>query len=326
MRRREFIAGLGGAAVWPLVARGQQQPPRQIGALLGGDENESVARSFAEEFQKKLRQLGWLEGRNLHIEWRWAGNDRERARVYAAELVGLNLEVIFCANTIAIGALQRATTAIPIVFASVTGPVANRFVSSLAHPDGNITGFSDREPDIGGKLVGLLKTVAPHLTRVAILFNPTTNSGRLVPFAQETAIALGTEPVLAQVYDMQGLEDAIVSFAREPNGGIVDPGDTFTSTNRDVIVALAARYRLPVIYGLRQSVEAGGLLSYSADYLAQYSGAAGYVDRLLKGAKVSELPVQQPVKYEFVINLKTAKALGLTVPPNLLAIADEVIE
>jgi putative ABC transport system substrate-binding protein len=325
IRRREFIAGLGSAAAWPLAAPAQQRL-RHIGALLGGDENDAVVRSFAEEFQRKLQQLGWIEGYNLRIEWRWAGNNRERARAYAAELVGVNPEVIFCANTISISALQKATTGIPVVFASVTDPVANGFVSSLARPNGNITGFSDREPDIGGKLVELLKKIAPHLTRVAILFNPPTNSGRLVPFAQSAAIALGMEPVLAKVYDMQGLQDAIGSFVGKPNGGIVVPGDTFTQASSDVIIALAVRHKLPAIYAIRSNVVAGGLLSFSADYLAQYAGAAGYVDRLLKGVKVRELPVQQPVKYEFVINLKTAKALGLTIPETLLATADEVIQ
>jgi len=325
MRRRKFIAGLAGTVAWPLAAPAQQRL-RQIGALPSGNENDAAARSLAEEFQRKLQQSGWVEGYNLRIEWRWAGNNRERAQTYAAELVGLNPEVIFCASTIAISALQKATTVIPIVFASVTDPVANGFVSSLARPDGNITGFSDREPDIGGKLVEFLKKIAPHLTRVAILFNPPTNSGRLVPFAQRTAIELGMEPVLAQVHDMQGFQDAIASFVREPNGGIVVPGDTFMQASRDVIIALAARHKLPAIYGIRSNVVAGGLLSFGADYLAQYGGAAGYVDRLLKGAKVSELPVQQPVKYELVINLRTAKTLGLEIPPAVLALADEVIE
>jgi putative ABC transport system substrate-binding protein len=299
---------------------------RQIGALLGGDENDDVARSRVDEFRRKLQQLGWLEGRNIHIEWRWASNDRERARAHAVELVALDLDVIFCSNTIAISALQGTMSATPIVFASVTDPVANGFVGSLARPERNITGFSDRDPDTGAKLTELLKKIASHLTRVAIIINPPTNSGRMVPPAQKAAIALGVEPVLAKVYDLQGLEDAIVSFAREPNGGIVVPADIFTETHRDLIIALAARFKLPVIYAFRSNVEAGGLLSYGADQFAEYAGAAGYVDRILRGAKVNELPVQMPTKYELVINLKTAKALGLTIPETLLATADELIQ
>jgi putative tryptophan/tyrosine transport system substrate-binding protein len=325
MRRRELIAGLGGAVAWPLAARAQQSMHR-VGALLGGDANDAVARSRADEFRKALQRLGWLEGRNVHIEWRWAGNDREQARAYAADLVGLNPEVIFCANTIAISALQRSTTAIPIVFASVTDPIANGFVSSLARPDQNITGFSDREPEMGAKLMQLLKEIAPHVARVAIIVNPPTNAGRLPSSVQRTAIALGTEPVLAEVYDVQGLEEAIVSFARQPDGGVVVPADIFTETHRDLIITLAARFKLPAIYAFRSNAMAGGLLSYGVDQLAEYAGAATYVDRILRGAKVSDLPVQQPVKYELVINLGTARALNLTIPPNILALADEVIE
>jgi putative ABC transport system substrate-binding protein len=325
IRRRTFIVGLGSAAAWPVVARAQQRM-RQIGALLSGDENDIVTRSWVETFQNRLQQLGWLQGRNVHIEWRWAGNDREQARAYAMELVGLNPDVIFCANTIAISALQRTTATTPVVFAAVTDPVGNGFVSNLARPDRNITGFSDRDPSIGGKLPELLKKIVPHVTRVAIVVNPATNSGRAVPFVESTAIALGLEPVLTQVDDVQGLENAIVAFARGPNGGIVVPADIFSETHRDLIIALAARLKLPAIYAIRSNAVAGGLLSYGADMFAEYAGAAGYVDRILKGAKVSELPVQQPVKYEFVINLKTAQALGLTIPETLLATADEVIQ
>jgi putative tryptophan/tyrosine transport system substrate-binding protein len=323
MRRREFIAGLAGAAASPLALPAQQL--RRIGALLGGEESDPVAQERVDAFRQKLEQLGWLEGRSAHVDWRWAANDREKARAYAAELVGLHPEVIFCSNTIAITDLKQATTTIPIVFASVTEPVANGFVSSLSHPGGNITGFSDRDPSIGGKLSELIKAITPGLERIAIIFNPAINAGRLPQIVYTAATALGIQPILTPVADVRGLEEAIASFARQPGGGLVVPADIFTETHQRLIVELAARHKLPAIYAFRSNVLAGGLASYGVDQFAQYAGAAGYVDRILKGAKASDLPVQQPLKYEFIINARTANALGLTIPETLLATADEVI-
>jgi putative tryptophan/tyrosine transport system substrate-binding protein len=270
--------------------------------------------------------LGWSEGRSAHIDWRWANNDREKARAYAAELVALNPEVIFCSNTPAISALKPATTIIPIVFASVTDPVGNGFVSSLSRPGGNITGFSDRDPSVGGKLSELIKAIAPDIKRVAIIFNPATNAGRLPQTVHTAATALGMQPILTPVVDVRGLEEAITSFARQPGGGLVVPADVFTETHKRFIVELAARHKLPAMYAFRSNVLAGGLASYGVDQPAQYAGAAGYVDRILRGTKVSDLPVQQPLKYELIINARTAKALGITIPEALLATADEVIQ
>jgi putative tryptophan/tyrosine transport system substrate-binding protein len=265
-------------------------------------------------------------GHTVHVDWRWAANDREKAHAYAAELIGLHPEVIFCSNTIAITALKQVTTTVPIVFASVTDPVANGFVSSLPRPGGNITGFSDRDPSIGGKMSELIKAIAPDLKRVAIIFNPATNAGRLPQTVHTAATALGMQPMLTPVADLRELEGAIASFARQPGGGLVVPADIFTETHQRLIVELAARHKLPAMYAFRSNVLAGGLASYGVDQFAQYAGAAGYVDRILKGAKVSDLPVQQPLKYEFVVNARTAKTLGLSIPETLLATADEVIQ
>ncbi len=323
MRRREFIAGLAGATAWPLPLAAQQL--RRIGALLGGDQNDPVAQERVDAFRQRLEQLGWSEGHTAHIDWRWAANDRERARAYAAELVGLSPEVIFCSNTPAISALKQATTTIPIVFASVTDPVGNGFVSSLSRPGGNITGFSDRDPSIGSKMAELIKAIAPELKRVAIIFNPATNAGSLPQTVHTAATALGLQSILTPVADVRELEEAIASFARQLGGGLVIPADIFTETHQRLIVELAARHKLPAMYAFRSNVLAGGLASYGVDQPAQYAGAAGYVDRILRGVTVSDLPVQQPLKYEFIINARTAKALGLAIPEVLLATADEVI-
>jgi ABC-type uncharacterized transport system substrate-binding protein len=330
MRRREFITLLGGVAAWPIAARAQ--PPdqvRRIGVLMGYAESPPVGQAFVAAFQEELQKLGWTEGRNIRIDTRWAtALDAEARQRFAKELVALQPDLILSHSTPTTAALLQQTRTIPIVFATVSDPVGSGFVASFPRPGANVTGFTNIEPTMAGKWLELLKEIAPRVNRVAFLFNPAT-----APYAEyylnpfkDAARSFVAEVIAASVRDTSELESVVAAQAREPNGGLVVMTDTFTSVHRVEITSLAARYRLPAVYPYRFFAELGGLLSYGVDLTDNYRRAASYVDRILKGAKPSELPVQAPVKFELVINLKTAKALGLDVPLHLQQRADEVIE
>jgi ABC-type uncharacterized transport system substrate-binding protein len=328
MNRREIITLLAGAAVLPVAARAQVGPTRRIGALIGSDESDRERQMWIEEFRRTLLRLGWAEGRNIRIDWRWAAADRDRAKTYAAELVSLQPDLIFVDNTFTADALQRATRTLPIVFAHITDPVTSGFVSSLARPGSNITGFSDSEPETRSKLVEFAKQLVPDVMRIATVGGPAkTGIGRNIIAAVATAAAsLGLKNTVIEVSNDREIEDAIVGFGREANGAVIVPGDPVTTAHRKLILAVAGRYRLPVIGGYRPLAADGALLSYGANVNEQYQGAASYVDRVLKGEKPAALPVQQPTKYELRVNVRTAKALGLTVPSSMQQLADEVIE
>ena len=333
MKRREFITLLGGAAAaWPHAARAQQTGQvRRIGALIGGEEGDSERQSYVAAFKDALQGLGWIEGRNLQIDWRWAATDVSGARTYAAELVALHPDLLFGDNSFVIAELQRATRIIPIIFARLQDPIGSGFVGSLARPEGNITGFSDGEPSARGKLAELMKEIAPSVRRVAILLGPTflpiTRTPNPNAREAETAASLvGLQPILVPTHDPREIENAITALAKETNGGLITASNALLPAHRKLVIELAARHKLPAIYSGPIWVREGGLMSYGADQIDQYRGAAGYVDRILKGAKPSDLPVQQPIKYRLVVNVKTAKALGLDLPLSVLVRIDEVIE
>jgi putative ABC transport system substrate-binding protein len=327
IRRRDFITLLGGAAARPLAA-GAQQPERvrRIGVLMSvaADGPEGQARLAA--FLKGLQQLGWTDGRNIRIDYRWGAGDAERSRKYAAELVTLGPDVILASGD-PVMALQQATRSVPIVFTIIADPVGAGLVDSMARPGGNSTGFMSYEHGFGAKWLELLKEIAPSVKRAAVIRNADESAG-IAQFAgiQGVAPALGVELSPIGVRDAGEIERAVTSFARFPNGGLIVTGSAPAAIHRDLIVTLAARHKLPAVYPGRFFVAAGGLISYGPDLVDQHRRAAGYVDRILKGEKPVDLPVQAPTKYELVINLTTAKALGLTVPDTLLARADEVIE
>ena len=330
MSRREFIMLLGGVvAAWPLVARAQQPDRmRHIGVLMGtaADDAESQARTAA--FAQGLAQLGWVDGRNVRIDTRWATTNADDIRRHAGELAALAPDVILAATgTFTVAPLLQATRTVPIVFVLVIDPVGAGFVASLARPGGNATGFTIFEYGMSGKWLELLKEIAPGVTRAAVLRDPAIASG-IGQFAAVQALApsLGVELSPVDVRDAPEIERAVTAFARSGKGGMIVTASALATRHRELIIALAARYKLPAIYAGRWFVTDGGLLSYGPDYVAQLRQAAGYVDRILKGERPADLPVQAPVKYETVLNLKTAKALGLTVPDTVLARADEVIE
>jgi len=325
MRRRDFITLVGGAAAWPLALRAQQSgPTRRIGVLmpLARDNPEAQARITA--FLQALQKLGWTEGRNLQIEYRWDTGDLQKA---ATELVASSPDVIYANSTPAVAALQQATRSVPIVFANVADPVSGGFVDSLAKPGGNITGFTNFDYDLGAKWVELLKEIAPSVTHVGVIRDPTTtvSIGQLAAI-QSAARTLGLEVSPLGGRDAKDIERTVTEFAGGSNRGLIAAASPLTGNNSDLIISLAARHRLPTVYPFRFFVTDGGLISYAPDPIDQNRQAAGYVDRILKGEKPSDLPVQSATKYELVINLKTAKALGLTVPPSLLSRADEIIE
>jgi putative ABC transport system substrate-binding protein len=328
MRRREFIAGVGSAAAWPFVARAQPSPRmRRIGVLMAmsADDPEGQARLGA--FAQGLQQLGWTIGQNIRIDYRWSGANADELRKYAAELVALTPDVILAHSSGAIAALLQATRTIPIVFTIVADPVGAGFVDSLARPGGNATGFTNFEYSFGGKWLELLKDLAPNVTRVAILRDSATAAGPAQFGAIQTvAQSFGVELRPLDTSNAGDIERAITMFARGSNGGLIVTGSAPATVHRKLIIALSAQNHLPAIYNSRHYVVDGGLISYGADDIDQFRSAAGYLDRILRGEKPADLPVQAPVKYELVINLKTAKALALTVPPALLARADEVIE
>jgi len=327
MRRRSFITLLGGAAAWPLAAHAQQpERVRRIGVLTGIGDDERAQARFA-VFGQALAQLGWIEGRNMRIDYRRGGGDIDRTRKHATELAASAPDVIFATGGPAVEQLLKATRAVPIVFAFTPDPVGAGLVESLSQPGGNATGFLQFEYSLSGKWLELLKQIAPGVTRAAVLRDPAITAG-IGQFAviQSVAPSLGVEVVPISVQDAAEIERAVTAFARSGDRGLIVTGSASAFVHRELIVALAARHKLPAVYFLRDSVTSGGLISYGADFIEQYRRAAGYVDRILKGAKPADLPVQAPTKYELVINLKTAKALGIEVPPTLLARADEVIE
>ena len=327
MKRREFIAALGGAAAWPMVARAQQpERPRRIGVLMNWTADDPETSSFVGAFAQGLAELGWTIGRNVRIEYRWGANDADLDRIYAPDLVALAPDVILAAGTVSVAALQRVTRTLPIVFVTVADPVGAGFVDSLARPGGNATGFTLFEYSLSGKWLELLKQIAPGITRVAVLRDPANPAGS-AQFAAIQAVAqsLGVEVSPVSVRDGE-IERAVTAFAVSANGGLIVTGSASATRYGETIIKLAARHKPPAVYPNRFSILAGGLICYGPDRIDMYRRAAGYIDRILKGEKPADLPVQAPTKYELVINLKTAKALGLEVPQSLLARADEVIE
>jgi ABC-type uncharacterized transport system substrate-binding protein len=328
LRRRDFITLLGGAAAWPLMARAQQSDRvRRVGVLMSLAEDDPEDRRRRAAFQQALRELGWNEGGNLRIDYRWYGGDPVRARVLAKDLLDLQPDLVVATATAGVAGLALQMRAIPIVFVAVSDPVGQGFVASLARPGGNATGLTFFEFSVIGKMLDALKQIAPAVSRVALAFNPDSLSNPPFLRAIEAAApTLAVELIKAPMRDVGEIEAAIPTAARQGGSGLLFVPDPFTNAHRDLIVGLAARYRLPAIYFLRSFVAAGGLLSYGVDVNDLFRRAAPYVDRVLKGAKPAELPVQQPTKFELAINLKAAKALGLDVPAALLALADEVIE
>jgi putative ABC transport system substrate-binding protein len=326
--RRGFIAALGGAAAWPLAGRAQQPARlRRLGVLMPWPENDPIAQASVTAFAHALGTLGWVEGKNIRIDYRFASNDPALLKSYAAELVGLSPRAILAGTPAAIEALRQLTRTIPIVFVLVTDPVGLGLIQSLARPGGNITGFSAYDPPIMGKWLQLLKEVAPRVARVAVIFNPDTQ-----PYAalfnqaiDSTAPSFGVTVTLAPVHDDTEIGQVVAAQGREQGGGVICLPDSFVFTHRVVITAAAARYGLPLI-GLPDLVRVGGLVSYYCDPVDVHAEAASYIDRILRGASPADLPTQEPTKYSLVINLKTAKAHGLTIPPAVLALADEVIE
>jgi putative ABC transport system substrate-binding protein len=329
IRRRKFLATLlGGAAAWPLAARAQQgERVRRIGLLMGvADDREGQARVTA--LKQGLQELGWTDGRNIQIETRFGGADTGRIRAHAAELVALAPDVIVTHTTPVIRALRQATSSIPIVVAAVNDPVEQGFVSSLAHPGGNITGFAFIDFQMVGKWLEMLKEAAPGVARAALMFNPDTAPHYYVYLRSFEAVprSIAVEVTAAPVRNTAEIEEAIARLGREPGGGLIVAGDAFTIVHQHLFIRLAQQHRVPAVYFLRTSVAQGALMSYGPDPYDNFRRSASYVDRILKGAKPADLPVQQPTKFELAINLKTARALGLQIPDRLLAIADEVIE
>src|SRR5215831_5617224 len=327
MRRREFITLLGSASVdWPLNARAQQaERVRRIGMISGANDQLTQARIAA--FFRELQQLGWTEGRNVHIDARWSAGNAAETRRHVAELVALAPDVIYTTGSVAMGPILEATSTVPIVFAIVPDPVGSGFVKSLSRPGDNATGFMMFEFSLCGKWPALLKEIAPHTTRAAVLRDPAVPAG-IGQFAviQSVAGSVGLEVIPVNLSDATELEREVAAFAQSANGGVILTAGALSAVHRDLIITLAARHKLPAVFQERNYADAGGSISYGPNFLNQFRQAAGYVDRILKGEKPGDLPVQAPTKYELVVNLKTAKALGITIPTSLLARAEEVIE
>ena len=329
MRRRTFITALGGAAAWPVVARAQQANPRpRIGFLTTNAESDPENQSWIKELTQRLQELGWTDGRNVSIDYRFGNGDAKRLPKLAQELVELRPDVIVAAAPPSVSALRQQTLSIPIVFVTVSDPVGAGFVTNLAQPEGNITGFTNFEFSVGGKWIEFLRDLAPAVGRLGVVFDPDSQTwGSYLRTIEAAAPRLGVQLTPLGVHDDTEIKQRFAAFAREPNSAlIVLPGPATTAVHRDSIIALAAQQRLPAMYPYRLFTANGGLISYGINLGDLYKPAASYVDRLLRGVRVAELPVQQPTKFELVIKLKTAKALGLSVPPSLLARADEVIE
>jgi putative tryptophan/tyrosine transport system substrate-binding protein len=330
MQRREFIAVLGSTVAWPLVAGAQQlDRVRRIGVLMGWDENDPDTKLWLSGFVRGLAELGWIDGHNIRMDVRWEGENADRVQMLAKELVSLQPDVIVSSNTPETAALQRETRAIPIVFVTVSDPVGTGFVAGLPHPGGNLTGFMLQEASIGGKLVELLSEIAPNVKRIALMFNPDTApyvDTYYVPQFEAAARLLKLAPIIAPVHNDAEIETVITTLGLEPKGGLVGAPDRYIVVRRTPIISLAAQYNIPAIYVPTTLVRGGGLLSYGPDFADIFRRSASYVDRILRGEKPADLPVQLPIKFQMAINLRTAKALGLTVPDTLLVTADEVIE
>jgi putative ABC transport system substrate-binding protein len=328
MQRREFILALGGAAVWPLAARAQQpERMRRIGILLPAAADDADFQAWVGAFLQALAQLGWTIGRNVRIDTRWATTNAAEIRRHAAELAALAPDVILASGTSTVGPMLQATRTVPVVFPTVVDPVGAGFVDSLARPGGNATGFLAFEYSLGGKWLELLKQIAPGVTRVAVLRDATIPSGTgQFGVIQAVAPSLRVEANPINMREAGEIERAVAAFARAPNGGLILTASGKAFLHHKLVITLAARHKLPAVYYERSYIAAGGLISYGPNRIDQFRLAAGYVDRILKGEKPADLPVQAPTKYELIINLKTAKALGITIPPSLLATANEVIE
>jgi putative tryptophan/tyrosine transport system substrate-binding protein len=333
MRRREFIILFGGAAAsWPLPARGlQSKQVRRIGVLMTRAADDPEGRVVLEAFVQGLQEAGWVVGRNVEIDTRWAAGDAVLFRKYAAELIALEPDVLLAPSTPAVTALHQASRTVPIVFVGISDPIASGFVESFSRPGGNITGFTNFEAAVGGKWLGLLKEIAPSIKRVAMLFNPETanagaSGGIYLQSIEAAANVQSTELMASPVHNPADIDDVFAGIAKSLDGGLIVMPNAFTFANRERIVAQAARYQIPTVYPLIMFVKAGGLLSYGVDVPDIYRRGASYVDRILKGEKPANLPVQQPIKFELAVNLKTAKTIGLTIPQTLIVTADEVIE
>jgi putative tryptophan/tyrosine transport system substrate-binding protein len=327
MKRRDFIAGIGGAAVLPFAARAQQAGrSRKVAALWPFNEADADGQAVFAAFREGLKELGWADAR---IESRWADGNIERTRAYAAELVSLAPDVIFAYFNAQLGPLSRETRTIPIVFVGASDPVGAGYVASLPRPGGNITGFTLYEPTLAGKWLGVLKEAAPQITRVALLINPDTAVVHGTLYTQaltDAAASAGVEPIIAKVYSPADIETAIASLGKQPGSGLIVAPDTFSEVNGDLIVELAARHRVPTVYAISRFATRGGLMSYGPNTRDAVRRATSYVDRILRGEKPADLPVQAPVKFDLVVNLKAAKALGLNIPESFLLRADDVVE
>jgi putative tryptophan/tyrosine transport system substrate-binding protein len=328
MKRRDFIAGLASTAAWPLAARAQSNRMRTLAVLSGGAESDPNNRSWLSAFEAALQSLGWMDGQNIRIEHRYASGDVNRMREYAKDLVDQKPDLIFVTNTPSATAMLEVTHEIPLLFVNVTDPIGSGIVSSLASPGGNATGFTNFEFTMAGKWLQILREMAPDIKRTAIIFNP-----ELAPFSdgyirsfRASADSLGVDAILAPIHDVDDLERLLIAQTREPGGSIIIMPDAFTIPNRDLIIDFSVRPRIPSIYPYRVFAFDGGLISYGPDIDDLYRRAAAYADRILRGANPSGLPVQQPNRFELVVNLKTARAIGLTMPDSLLVRADEVIE
>jgi putative tryptophan/tyrosine transport system substrate-binding protein len=329
MRRRKFIALLGGAVAWPVAARAQQERMRRIGVLMGLSESDAEGPPRVAAFRQELQNLGWTEGQNLQIEYRWGAGDADRIGTFAAELAGTMPDVLVAHLTAATEALMQQTRTIPIIFVVATDPVGSGLAVSLSRPGGNVTGFTNFVPSLAGKWIELLKEISPRIKRVALLFNPEVAPGGGLFYAQPVQAAASTlavESTLAIARNATEIEEALAKVSRDAESGLIVMPDLFTTNHRELIVRLAAQYRLPAIYPFRYFATAGGLMSYGIDIVELFRRAAVYVDKVLRGANPGELPIQQPEKFEFVINLKTARTLDLTVPRILLARADMLID
>jgi putative ABC transport system substrate-binding protein len=329
MRRRKFIALLGGAVAWPVAARAQQERMRRIGVLMGLSESDAEGPPRVAAFRQELQNLGWTEGQNLQIEYRWGAGDADRIGTFAAELAGTMPDVLVAHLTAATEALMQQTRTIPIIFVVATDPVGSGLAVSLSRPGGNVTGFTNFVPSLAGKWIELLKEISPRIKRVALLFNPEVAPGGGLFYAQPVQAAASTlavESTLAIARNATEIEEALAKVSRDAESGLIVMPDLFTTNHRELIVRLAAQYRLPAIYPFRYFATAGGPMSYGIDIVELFRRAAVYVDKVLRGANPGELPIQQPEKFEFVINLKTARTLDLTVPRILLARADMLID
>jgi ABC-type uncharacterized transport system substrate-binding protein len=326
MQRRDLLRAIGAGLLWPVVARASEAG--RVGVLMNGVAANAAGKSYMQTFVQELSRLGWTEGRNLQLDMRWNAGEPSLARTYAADLVGLRPQVMLASSTTNLAALIDATHTIPIVFVEVADPLAQGFVSNMEHPGGNITGFTGFRASMAGQWLDLLKEIAPGTKRVMIIFNPDTapQSKLFVRSVTDAGRLLDLEVVAAPVHDAADIEGVMESFSHQPSGAVIVPADTFTQMRRGLFVELAARYRLPAVYFSAEFVRTGGLVSYGFDLAAQFRRAADYVDRILKGARPGDLPVEQPSKLSLVLNLKAAKALGLQVPAQLIARADEVIE